>query len=581
MNATAKIQHVGVGIDTARHGHRVTFLREDRQPAAAPLTVTENRQGYRKLEEQLTQLHVKHPEARFHVHIDAAGQYALNLECFLRQLQLPLVISIGEPKRNRDYHKAFFPKCTTDDTESRAMARFGVIEQPAESLPVPDDIYVLREIAGRLQAHVRDTTRGVNRLHNLLARVFPELGSLVDNVSAAFVLTLLKKYPVPARIAAARLSSLQEIPYLREELASKIHEAAKQSVGSLRGPQVEELVSHQVRSLMQGLREQKELEKQLLSAFRGLSPSGHIQVETIPGIGPMTAAVLVSKIIRIERFAAPENLVGYFGVFPELNTSGVDRAGKPVLPGTQKMSAKGCDLVRRYLWNAAKSAVRHNPAVRELYARLVANGSRGDVALGHCMRKLLHQVFAVWSSNQPFDEQLARGSKSAPLTTGDSVAPPAPQATEKAAGHTRGASPRPETVVTTAPVSVEASVSTVKLQPASVDYAFLREQVTMQQVLAHIGHLQLLRGSGTQRRGPCPLHGSTGSGKDRTFSVNLSKNVFKCFHPGCHQGNVLDFWQPYRGLPLYEAALDLAETFRVATQPTRIREEEPVTCAVH
>ena len=32
----------GVGIDTARYGHRVTFRRPDRQPAAKPLTVLES-----------------------------------------------------------------------------------------------------------------------------------------------------------------------------------------------------------------------------------------------------------------------------------------------------------------------------------------------------------------------------------------------------------------------------------------------------------------------------------------------------------------------------------------------------------
>jgi hypothetical protein len=40
-----------------------------------------------------------------------------------------MTISVGEPKRNQDYQKAHFPKRTTDDTESQAMARFAVVEQ--------------------------------------------------------------------------------------------------------------------------------------------------------------------------------------------------------------------------------------------------------------------------------------------------------------------------------------------------------------------------------------------------------------------------------------------------------------------
>jgi len=31
------VTHIGVGIDTARFGHRVTFLRDDRQPVKVPL----------------------------------------------------------------------------------------------------------------------------------------------------------------------------------------------------------------------------------------------------------------------------------------------------------------------------------------------------------------------------------------------------------------------------------------------------------------------------------------------------------------------------------------------------------------
>jgi len=34
------VRHLGVGIDTARYGHHISFLRDDKQPAAAPLPIT-------------------------------------------------------------------------------------------------------------------------------------------------------------------------------------------------------------------------------------------------------------------------------------------------------------------------------------------------------------------------------------------------------------------------------------------------------------------------------------------------------------------------------------------------------------
>jgi hypothetical protein len=42
--------------------------------------------------------------------------------------------------RNKDYQKAHFPKRTTDDTESQAMARFAVIELPTATLSLPPQL---------------------------------------------------------------------------------------------------------------------------------------------------------------------------------------------------------------------------------------------------------------------------------------------------------------------------------------------------------------------------------------------------------------------------------------------------------
>ena len=212
MSTAKPLDRIGVGIDTARYGHRVSFLRPDRLPAAKPLTVLENRQGYQALRERLEQLRQQHPQAHFDLRIDAAGQYAANLEHFLRGLDLPMTLSIGEPKRNKDYQKAHFPKRTTDDTESQAMARFAVVEQPGATPATTPALVLLREVVGRLQAKVKQSTQAINRLHNLLARVFPELATMTEDLAAAWVLKLLDKYPSAERIAQARLQSLQKIP---------------------------------------------------------------------------------------------------------------------------------------------------------------------------------------------------------------------------------------------------------------------------------------------------------------------------------------------------------------------------------
>ena len=98
---------------------------------------------------------------------------------------------------------------------------------------------------------------------------------------------------------------------------------------------------------------------------------------------------------------------------------------------------------------------------------------------------------------------------------------------------------------------------------ALIDFAALREQITIEQALSQLGHLEHLQGNVTQRRGPCPIHGSQRPAS-RSFSVNLQRNLFQCFSPTCQaHGNVLDLWAAIHNLTLYEAAKHLAATFGI------------------
>ncbi len=134
----------------------------------------------------------------------------------------------------------------------------------------------------------------------------------------------------------------------------------------------------------------------------------------------------------------------------------------------------------------------------------------------------------------------------------------------RAAGHTPGAVPA-EQVVTAACADSVAEAATIG-ESTWVDFAHVKAQRSLSQVLDQLGLLVRLRGNGPQRRGPCPLH--RGDGRGRTFSVNLEANVFQCFAKECgHKGDVIDLWAALHGLSLREAALDLVRTFGLEASP--------------
>src|SRR5260370_12951475 len=137
---------IGVGFDPSRYGHHVTFLREDLQPACPPSEIAESRQGYDQLRHQFQLLLQGCGSVHFHIRIDAAGQYATNLQPFLRALPFATTITVADPARNQNYRKALFPKRKADPVESYCAARFALVEKPPAS-PAPDHAFHhLREI---------------------------------------------------------------------------------------------------------------------------------------------------------------------------------------------------------------------------------------------------------------------------------------------------------------------------------------------------------------------------------------------------------------------------------------------------
>jgi hypothetical protein len=404
----------------------------------------------------------------------------------------------------------------------------------------------------------------------VLALTFPELALLTKNVAAGWVLELVHRDPTAPCLALATATDLAAIPYLPEAQVAPLLEHAHTSIASLAGATVEELVRDHVRQLRDVGARQKRLEKLLVSAYQALPKPNRL--DTITGIGEVTAAVLTAFILAIDRFATPGKLVAYFGVVPIEAASGVDRDGQARGPRRWVMSRRGNDLVRRYLWRAALSAIRFNPAVRALSARVVAKHPQPKaVAVGHAMRKLLHLVFAVWKSGRPFNPDHYPWQAPAhvgPSDNGMSLTgregDRGMSATDQAAGHTPDVAPA-QPVVTAACADSVADAPPVG-EGSYLDFAHLKFQLPIARVLDQLGLSAQRRGRGPQRRCPCPVH--RGDARGRTFSVNLDTNAFQCFDTKCgQQGDVIDLWAAAKGLSLRAAALDLVHTFGLEPAP--------------
>lgn len=124
-------------------------------------------------------------------------------------------------------------------------------------------------------------------------------------------------------------------------------------------------------------------------------------LDSIPGIGPWTAARLIAEIPDIERFNSAKELVAYAGLNPTVFVSGTS------VRGQSRISKMGNAHIRDALYMVAWSAKQHDPRMRAFYEGLVARGKCKQVAVVAVMRKLLHLVYAILTSRTPFDPNYA------------------------------------------------------------------------------------------------------------------------------------------------------------------------------
>jgi len=86
---------------------------------------------------------------------------------------------------------------------------------------------------------------------------------------------------------------------------------------------------------------------------------------------------------------------------------------------------------------------------------------------------------------------------------------------------------------------------------SQVDYATLKQLVSMAQILDHYQLRDRFHQTGSTLSGPCPLHG----GHNPTqFRISLSANCWHCFGDCRAGGSILDFVSRMEGVRLPEAA---------------------------
>jgi len=118
---------------------------------------------------------------------------------------------------------------------------------------------------------------------------------------------------------------------------------------------------------------------------------------TVPGIGETSALQILGELVVLSDSADARQWVAFSGLDPSIFTSGSSVEKRP------RISRGGSRHLRRALYMPALVALRREPHLRGFYQRLLSHGKARLQAVVAVMRKLLHSLFAMFRTNQPYD----------------------------------------------------------------------------------------------------------------------------------------------------------------------------------
>ena len=299
---------------------------------------------------------------------------------------------------------AFAGEGKTDAKDARTIAETARMRGDLAPITSPDAVVTdLQVLTARREDLMADWVRGVNRVRELLASIFPALERAFD-YSTRSALVLLTGFQTPAGIRAAGVAGVSA--YLSEHgawakgipsMADKAVAAAGEQTVALPGESVTApLIARLARQLLDLDREIKDLSKQLGERFAEHPDAGPIT--SLDGFGPILGAQLLAGTggDLQTAFRSSAHLAAYAGLAPVPRDSGRVR-------GNLRRPQRYHRGLRRVFYLAALSAIkRPDSPSRAFYLRKRGEGKRHTQALIALARRLVDVIWALLRDGREF-----------------------------------------------------------------------------------------------------------------------------------------------------------------------------------
>ena len=383
-----------IGIDISKYKHDCFICNDTGEVIVENFSFENTKKGF----QQFLDLLKPYDNSNVHIGLEATGHYGLNLKLFLEKNNYSFMEF--NPLLVKEFKKSLTLRRTKTDKVDAI-----VICQKLMSVPYKPNSklfyhkYSIKSLSRLRDSLVKQRSKYMVQLTNILDIVFPEFKSFFNNRFSSTSLYLLNKYRSAEKIANMRdfdtPNHLSKGHFTYAKFA-KLKELAKNSIGE--SNEVFEIELQTLISLYNEIDSKiNSIDKQISTIIKELNPP----TLSIPGIGELTTAVIISEYGDFNRFSNADKLLSFAGLEP-----GIYQSGTILTNG--KMVKRGSGYLRYSLMNIANVVIRYNPIFYDFYLKKRSEGKTHRVALSHVCKKLLRVIYKLETQNIQFDPSLLK-----------------------------------------------------------------------------------------------------------------------------------------------------------------------------
>ena len=384
------------GIDVASQKHNCCVL-DEKERVLYEFSFQNDKEGFSQL-----LYHLNHPtlssNAKRHIGLEATGVYGENLTEFLRRNGYE-VTTFNPLSVKKQLTATTLRKTKTDKSDAKFLAVMLARGNYEPDAPTLYHISELKSLSRKRFSLVKSRSGAKNTAKSLISKLFPEYLKIFTDTFGTTSMALLTKYPSAKAIAACRPSTLSKLLCTASrgrfglEKAEEIIRIAKNSIGKYSSADTLAL-SLTLEEIEFYSRQIQRIECEIHLIFLQHSSP----VLSIPGIGEVIGAIIVSEIGNINRFSNPNKLLAFAGLEPSIYESGKFAAS------SGSMVKRGSPYLRWALMMAARLVPRYSSTFSAYFEKKSAEGKHFNVATSHVAKKLVRVIFSLEKNNSVFIE---------------------------------------------------------------------------------------------------------------------------------------------------------------------------------